>query len=76
MEMSVTMPNPEEVTIFLTDPVIRSEIKKQNNRELNPTEFIRYLDIDNKIQKIMDSEIPEPDKKKAIEDTRKLISDI
>lgn len=75
MEMGVTMPNSDEVTIFLSDPVIRSEIKKLSKDELTPTEFIRYLDIDTKIQKIIDSKTPEVDKKKAIEDVRKLIKE-
>lgn len=73
MEMDVTMPNSDEIMIFLTDPVIRSEIKKQTSSDITPSEFIRYLDIDKKIENIMNSKIPETDKKKAIEDTRKLI---
>lgn len=75
MEMNVTMPNSDEVTLFLNDPIVRSEIKKQSSSELTPTEFIRYLDIDNKIQKIIDSKTSETDKKKAIEETRELILD-
>lgn len=73
MEMNVTMPNSDEVMMFLSDPVVRSEIKKQNSNEMTPTEFIRYLDIESKIQKIIDSKIPESDKKKSIEEVRKLI---
>jgi hypothetical protein len=75
MEMNVTMPNSDEVMMFLSDPVIRSEIRKQSISEMTPTDFIRYLDFEDKIQKIIDSKIPESDKKKAIEEVRKLIQE-
>ncbi len=73
MEMNVTMPSPDEVMIFLIDPTVRSEVKKQGSNEMTPNEFIRYLDIDKKIEEITNSELTESEKKKAIENTRKLI---
>ena len=75
MEMNVTMPNSDEVTMFLSDPVIRSEIRKKSISEMTPTDFIRYLDFEEKIKKIVDSKIPESDKKKAIEEVRKIIQE-
>ncbi len=73
MEMNVTMPTSEEVILYLSDPIIRSEIKNQNIQELTPKEFIRYLDLNEKIEKIIKSSTNDTEKKQAIEEIRKLI---
>lgn len=72
-EMEVTMPSSDEVPLFLIDSIIRSELIDKKNRGLTPAEFIRYLDLDEKISKIRDSKISEIEKNKFIDEARKPI---
>lgn len=69
--MNVTLPNSDEVSLFLIDPIIRSEIRKLKDRDLTSIKFIYYLDLDEKIRKIRDSKIPEIEKNTSIESIRK-----
>ena len=73
--MEVTMPSSDEAVLFLTDPTIRSQLDNSSSDEMTPTDFIRYLDLDKKIETIMESEISESDKKKAIEAIQQVIID-
>ncbi len=71
-EMSVTMPNMSEVTVFVTDTVIRSKLETKRNESLSPDQFIYYLNLDAKIQEIKKSDMRDSDKNKSIEEVRKL----
>lgn len=70
-EMEVTMPNSDEIILFLADPIIRSQIKNLNNKNLSPNQFLYYLDLNEKIKRIISSNIKDSDKDTAIREIQK-----
>lgn len=75
-EMEVTMPTPEEVKIFLTDPVVRSNFESRETTGITPPIFIKYLDVEKQIQIIKETQVPETEKTPNIEKMRKLLQEI
>ncbi len=75
-EMEVTMPTPDEVKIFLTDPIVRSSFESRELSGITPSILIKYLDIENQIQTIKESKTPDREKTPTIEEMRKLLQEI
>lgn len=75
-EMEVTMPTPEEVKIFLTDTVVRSNFESRETTGITPPIFIKYLDVEKQIQIIKETQVPETEKTPNIEKMRKLLQEI
>lgn len=72
-EMDTTMPNPDEVNVFLLDPFIRSIVQDSKQRDMSPDQFLYYLDFDTRIQNIQKSDMQDREKNAAIEEVRKLL---
>lgn len=75
-EMEVTMPTSDEIKVFLTDPIVRSSLESREVSGITPQIFIKYLDIDQRIQIMKDSKVSDAEKTPTIEELRKLLQEI